>query len=101
MALVVPKIVYDAGSGPVTLAFTFPPVEKAGADGAGADEYSAIREDSVTESGLVQSVVHRIENFRTLNMTYVPDDDILDWAAFLQFSLQGFTFSYYPDSTLA
>src|SRR5580765_7086698 len=94
-----PQIQYDPGTGLVTLPFTFPPVENAGVDENGADEYDAIRMDSVTSTGLVQIVVERVDNFRTLKMTNVPIEDIPLWAAFMAYAVQGFPFNYFPDAS--
>lgn len=93
-----PKITYNPGTGLVTLPFTYPPVSQAGVDEDGADEYDSIRTDSVTNSGKVQSVVERVDRYRTLNMTYVPNADIVAWSRFMWFASYGYTFNFFPDA---
>lgn len=95
-----PKIIFNPGGGAVTLNFTYPPVENAGVDANGADEYDAVRHDSTSLSGVTQKVLVRIDTFRNLSMKFVPDADVLAWAAFQQFALTGGSFAYYPDASL-
>lgn len=99
MSYPIPQITYDPGSGLITLPFTCPPIQKAGADLTGADEYDAQRTDSVTSSGLVQSVIDRVDTYRTLTLSFVPDADIPAWSAFMLWAIQGFTFNFFPDAT--
>jgi hypothetical protein len=73
---------------------TYPPVNK-----PGVDDRNAVREDSVTISGKVQSVLQRIEIFKSLDMGYVPLTDIPVWSKFIDNALTGAPFTYYPDRT--
>ena len=91
-----PAITYDPGSGLVTLNFSFPPVSK-----PGADDRNAVRNDSITCSGLKQSMWQRTDIFKTLQMDFVPMDDLVAWEAFLDYALQGGEFNYYPGGTSA
>ena len=77
---IVPQIVYNPGTGPQTLSFTYPPTKKPGS----TLERVAVRTDSDTLSGLRQSFFERVDQFWTLDMP-----------------LQGGSFDYYPDSTVA
>lgn len=95
MSLVVPKFVYDPGTGPVTFTPTYPAVQK-----PGADELDAIRHDSDTISGIRQSIFERIDVYRTLQFDSVPQSDEANWTAFMTYALTGGSFNYYPDSTL-
>lgn len=92
MAFPTPKIVYDPGTGPVTLTFTYPPVQK-----PGAFERSAVRHDSDTISGYRQSITEHIDKFLTLQLDNVPMADLPNWELFMDFALAGAAFDYYPD----
>lgn len=96
MAYPIPKIIYDPGTGPVTLAFTHPPMSK-----PGAEERSAVRHDSDTISGIRQSILERVDRFLTLQMDYVPQADEANWSAFIDYALGGGTFDYYADPVAA
>lgn len=87
-----PKIVYDAGAGAVTLNFTFPPINK-----PTVDDREAVRHDSFTSSGLRQVALERVDIIRNVQMEYVPFADLPAWAAFIDYAIQGGTFSYYLD----
>lgn len=96
--MLVPKIIYYPGtpSDPVTLNFSFPPVQKPGA----AHQRSATRHDTVSSDGsAVQSITERIELFRTLQMDTVPNEDLPAWEAFIDYALTGGQFDYYPDAS--
>lgn len=94
MSFPVPKIIYDPGTGPVTLSFTYPPIGK-----PGARPRSAIRHDSDTISGYRQSFVEHVDQFLTLSMDNVPQADETNWAAFIDYAITGGAFDYYPDAT--
>jgi hypothetical protein len=94
MAFKVPKIIYDPGVGDVTLNFTYPPVQK-----PGTDDEEATRHDSITCSGLKQSVWERTDEFKILQMDYVPMADLPDWKDFIKYALTGGEFKYFVDST--
>lgn len=84
MVFPLPKIIYDAGSGAVTLQFTYPPISK-----PGTDELTATRHDSDTISGIRQSIIERIDEYRTLQMDFVPQADEANWSAFMLYALTG------------
>lgn len=77
-----------------TLNFSFPPVQK-----PGTDDLEALREDSLSLTGLRQSIWVRTDDFLTLQMDYVPMADLPNWKAFFQYAVQGGQFDYYPDAT--
>ena len=95
-----PKIVYDAGAGPVTLNFTYPNVDKPGPEDGTSDERGGVRTDSISLSGKKQVFYIRTDKFRTLTMKNVPMTDLPAWAAFMDWAVTGGKFSYYPDSSL-
>lgn len=92
MAYPIPKIVY----GTTTLTFSFPPVNK-----SGTQDRIAQRNDSISLSGLKQSLWWRTDKFLNLQMDFVPLADLPAWEDFIDYSLQGGEFSFYPDATLA
>jgi len=92
---ITPQFTYNPGSGNVTLTPTYPPTGK-----PLASEMEATRHDSITSSGIKQSIVERIDNFVTLNFPFVPLADIAAWTAFMQWALAGGVFTYTPDSTV-
>jgi hypothetical protein len=95
MAYPVPKIIYDPGSGPVTLNFTYPPTQK-----PMIDNRAAVRHDSMSSSGFRQVALERVDIIRPLQFENVPWIDLQNIGTFIDFALQGFSFSYYPDATL-
>lgn len=101
MALLVPKITYPASAPVTTLVFTYPPVEKPFGPTNDGDEIEAVRNDSITLSGLRQSMYYRTDEFKHLIMSNVPIADMPAWKAFFNFAQQGDSFLYYPDSTLS
>ncbi len=89
-----PQIVYDPGTGPVTLAFTYPPRNVA------AYNSVAARHDNVASSGVRESILQRIDNFLEFDMQFVLlGADVIAWNAFMQTALTGGQFAYYPDSS--
>jgi len=89
-----PKIVYDPGTGPVTLNFQYPPRH------VPAYHYEAVRHDNLSSAGLRESIVERIDQFLDLEMEWVlSGTDVQCWAAFVQFALNGGQFSFYTDSS--
>lgn len=89
-----PKIVWvDDTSTENELLFTYPPVQK-----PASDDREGTRHDSISISGLKQSVLERIDVFKNLQMDFVPTDDAVAWEAFMEFALGGGTFDYYPDA---
>lgn len=61
---------------------------------------SAIRHDSITTSGLQQSILERIDRIFPLNFPVVPEADLAAWDAFLTWALAGNQWQYAPDSTV-
>ncbi len=94
MAIPLPKIVWNPGTGAITLSFTYPPVQK-----PGADPMSAKRNDVKSGGGLLQSNFEYMEVFRTLQMDYAPMDGLTGWSSFMYWALSGGAFDYYPDAT--
>jgi len=89
-----PQIVYDPGTGPVTLAFTYPPRNVA------AYNSVAARHDNVASSGVRESILQRIDNFLEFDMqTVLIGADVIAWNSFMQYALTGGQFAYYPDSS--
>jgi hypothetical protein len=101
MSFLVPKIVYPASAPATTLDFTYPPVEKPFGSTNDGDEIEAVRYDSITLSGLRQSMLYRKDIFKRLIMANVPVADLPNWALFMDFVHTGDSFLYYPDSTLS
>ena len=97
MPFIIPKIIYNS----VTLDFTYPPVQKPGPQDGSSDKRVRVGSDSITMSGLKQSVTWRVDLFRTLHMQNVPMEDLPNWAAFFDYALTGAPFDYYPDITLS
>lgn len=61
----------------------------------------AQRNDSISLSGLKQSVSWRTDVFHNLQMEAVPIADLPAWRDFMTYALAGGEFSYYPDAALA
>ena len=97
MPFIIPKIIYNS----VTLDFTYPPVQKPGPQDGTSDERKREGSDSITMSGLTQSVTWRVDRFRILQMDNVPMEDLPNWAAFIDYAITGAPFDYYPDTTLS
>ncbi len=91
-------------TGIMTLIPTYPPTGK-----PFAPELEATRHDSITSTGLVQSISERVDQFLTLNFTTVPQADLQGWSPFMQWAQGGiapnavagnnFAFAYFPDAT--
>jgi hypothetical protein len=64
-----------------------------------AQEMEATRQDSITSSGIKQSITERTDFFFTLSFPFVPAADIATWKTFMTWALPGGFFTYYPDST--
>jgi hypothetical protein len=92
--MIQPKIIYDPGTGAVTLTPTWPAKGKIPVDGM-----NATRTDSITSDGHRQTVVERIDAVNTLTFPYIPATDLAAWRTFLGFALAGGSFDYYPDNT--
>ncbi len=90
-----PKIVYDPGTGPTTLAFQRQPRK------VPAYIYEGVRHDNVASAGVREAVFERLDQFLDFEMEWVAiGSDVIAWASFMSFALNGGQFSYYPDSSL-
>jgi len=89
-----PQIIYDPGTGPVTLLFQRPPRR------VPAYEFIATRHDNIASSGVRESVLERIDTFLTFEMEWVAiGSDVQAWSNFMLFALTGGQFAYYPDAS--
>ena len=89
-----PQIVYDPGTGPVTLQFQRAPRK------IPAYEFSATRHDNIASSGARESVLERIDTFLTFDMEWVGiGADVQAWSQFMRYALTGGPFAYYPDAS--
>jgi len=94
--MIVPKFVYNPGSGSVTFTPTYPPINK-----EPEGELTAARHDSLSSTGLIQMVNERTDFFLNLDFAYAALADMVAWQKLLGFALAGGTVTYYPDSTLS
>jgi hypothetical protein len=89
-----PQIIYNPGSGNVTLSFVYPPKNVTGFS------IEAVAHDNVASSGVRERIIERIDSFLELEMPYVGiGPDLSNWQTFFQFALAGGQFSFYPDSS--
>lgn len=95
MSYPIPKFVYNPGGGDITLSPTYPPVNK-----EPVNALEAVRHDSITTSGIQQSVTERVDQVQHLEFKTVPQSDLAAWAAFMKWAVAGGLFYYYPDGTL-
>lgn len=95
MSFPVPKLQYNPGTGVITLPFTYPPIQK-----SGAPDLTAVRNDSISISGLKQTMSERVDEFLPLQMEFVPLADLPAWQDFMHFALAGGLFNYFPDHLL-
>jgi hypothetical protein len=91
--MIVPMFIYNTGSGDIEFTPTYPPIGKQPYDG-----WAATRHDSITSSGIKQSVLERIDDVMTLNFAYVPQSDLPTWKAMMQWLLAGNVFAYRPNA---
>lgn len=90
-----PKIVYNPGSGSVTLAFLRPARKVPYA------WQTAQRTDTLSTAGVKQSILKRLENFLEFEMEWIARGADADaWVAFMSYALTGGQFDYYPDASL-
>jgi hypothetical protein len=90
-----PKIIYDPGSGAVTLQFLRPNRR------VSAGNLEALRHDNIASSGVKEAVHERTDEFLEFEMEWVGiGADEAAWRAFMDFALQGGEFDYYPDADL-
>jgi hypothetical protein len=91
-----PKIVYDAGAGDVTLTFARPPRNVSGGN------LEAVRHDNIASSGVKEAIHERTDEFFEFDMEWVSiGADEAAWQAFMRYALEGGSFDYYPDKDLA
>ena len=89
-----PKIVYNPGTGNITLQFQRGPRK------VPAYFQEASRHDNVASSGVRESVLERIDSFLEFEMEYVGiGSDVAAWAGFFAYALQGGSFQYFPDAS--
>jgi hypothetical protein len=90
----VPRIIYDAGLGAVTVAPTYANVTK-----PQLDSFEALRHDSISSAGVRQSIVERVDRIVSLMFESVPWGDLPMWENFFAYAITGGSFIYYPDDT--
>jgi len=89
-----PKIVYNPGSGNVTLTFLRPPRKVPYA------WETAQRTDTLSSAGVKQSILKRLENFLEFEMEWIARGTDADaWVSFMGYALTGGQFDYYPDAS--
>lgn len=90
-----PKIVYDPGTGPTTLAFLRAPRH------VPAFVLAGVRQDNVSTSGVRESIFLRADSFLEIEMEWVASgSDVQAWSNFINYALRGGQFAYYPDASL-
>src|SRR5678815_5413638 len=89
-----PRILYNG----INLDFTYPPTKKAGPHDGNGDRLEAQRADSITLSGVKQSIWWRTDRIRIFNMEFVPVADLPAWKAFFDVAVTGETWEYFPDA---
>jgi len=91
---ITPRFAYNAGLGIVDFTPAIPPTKK-----TPFAPLEATRHDSITSTGLKQSVLERIDVMTVLSFENVPESDMASWRDFMAWTLAGNQFTYYPDST--
>ena len=90
-----PKITYTDSNGPETLQFQLPPTGK---------PYvwlEAARTDTLSTSGVKQSMTKNVAEYLEITMQYAAIGDDMDgWTRFLRYSLLGGPFIYYADGDI-
>ncbi len=88
------KIIYDAGSGPVELAFL------RGPQGFQCG-YSTRAHDNLATSGIRERVLEGNDILIAFRMDHLAvEEDLPEWAAFMKWALGGGQFDFYPDADL-
>ena len=90
--MIVPKFVWTDAIGATELIPTYPPVGK-----TGAAELEAQRHDSITTTGVKQSITDRTDQFLSLDFKWVPSGDMAQWTRFMNWAIAGGVFTYYPN----
>ena len=90
-----PKIIYNPGSGNVTLQFLRPARKVPYA------WQTAERTDTISTAGVKQSILKRIDNFLEFEMEWIARGSAEGdaWVSFMAYALTGGPFSYYPDAS--
>lgn len=86
-------LIYTTGSGDIEFTPAYPPTGK-----QPLDCLTAERTDSITSSGIKQSVLERIDDVMTLTFSTVPQSDLAAWKAFMLWALAGNVFAYRPNA---
>jgi hypothetical protein len=93
--MALPKVVYDAGAGPVTLQFARGPQNF-------KPYFASVIHDNEATSGARERVTERNDLLLSFSMGYMRvDDDLAGWSAFMAWALGGGQFSFYPNAALA
>lgn len=87
--------IYNPGGGNVEFTPTYPATKRMPGEGG----LTALRHDSITSSGIKQSVLERIDTLAPLSFPYCPDTDMDDWRSFMSFALGGGVFAFRPDAS--
>lgn len=91
-----PKFSYNPGAGIVDFSPTNPAVKKIPVD---IGPMEVVRHDSITTSGIKQSVTERVDHFAELSFEDIPLSDLASWKALYDWALEGNQITYYPDAT--
>lgn len=92
--MALPKIVYNAGSGPVALNFVRGPQDF-------SCYYSARVHDNLATSGVRERVMEARDILISFAMTHLRiEEDLAAWSVFMQFALGGAQFDFYPNNDL-
>lgn len=92
-----PKFAYNDGGGIIDFSPLYPATKKVP---AGAGPLEAIRHDSITTSGIKQSVVERVDEFIELPFETIPESDLTSWQEFMTWAIKGNQFTYYPNAAV-
>jgi hypothetical protein len=66
-----------------------------------AFDYAAVRHDNIATSGIREAIFERRDRMFGFDMPFTAlGSDVGLWSRFFDYALQGFPFSFYPDSTL-
>lgn len=94
---ITPKFAWvDPVTGHQSFTPVYPPINKEPVNPMEAD-----RVDSITTSGIQQTVVKRVDNVLTLDFASVPQSDLTSWQTFMAWAIAGNVFDYHVDSTSA
>jgi hypothetical protein len=88
---IVPQFAYNS----TTFSPTFAARQKQPIATLGQEES---RHDSITVSGLMQSIHERTDRVFSLDFPFVPQSDLAGWDAFISWAIQGQQFNYIPDT---